>query len=86
MKIIALAYTEKAESDFERSTLRAFIAPSWGGNDIAEADLHISTYILSDYDKSLVCNSYAEAHKKAHLTQMSEEEYNSLYGQVVGNL
>ena len=87
MKIIALAYKEKAESNFHKSVLYAFIEPAWGGNHVVEAEISMTRNDLLDYSQPLVSDSYAEAHKKAYLTQMSEEDYDLLYGnKVVGNL
>ena len=79
MEILALSYKMKAKSDFDKSVLYAFLRPAWAGNHIVEAELLISTIDLSEYDYSLVCNSYAEAHRKAHLSQMSEKDYDYFY-------
>lgn len=79
MEIIALAYKQKANSDFDKSVLYAFLKPSWAGNHIVETELSITRNDLLDYSKPLVSDSYVEAHKKAYLSQMSEEDYNCLY-------
>lgn len=79
MKIISLAYKTKAKSDFDKSILYAFIDPAWVGNHIVEAEISLTRNDLLDYSKPLVSDSYAEAHKKAYLTQMSEEDYDFLY-------
>lgn len=76
MEIIALAYKIRAKSDSDKSVFHAFLNPSWAGNHIVETELLISREDLLDYSRPLVSDSYKEAHKKAHLTQMSEEEYN----------
>lgn len=79
MKIIALAYKTKAKSDFDKSILYAFLEPAWGGNHVVETELSITRTDLLDFSNILVSDSYKEAHKKAHLTQMSEEDYDFLY-------
>lgn len=79
MEIIALAYKTKAKSDFDKSVLYAFLNPAWAGNHIVETELSITRDDLLDFSKPLVSDSYAEAHKKAHLTQMSKEDYDFLY-------
>lgn len=79
MEILSVAYKIKAKSDFDKSVVYAFIEPSGAGNHVVEAELLIYTNDLNEYN-SVVCGSYSEAHKKAYLTQMSEEDYNFLYG------
>lgn len=79
MEILSIAYKTKAKSDFDKSIVYAFIRPSSAGNNIIEAELHISADDLSYYDDSLVCESYLKAHRKAYLSQMSEEDYYYLY-------
>lgn len=79
MEIIALAYKIKAKSDFDKSILHAFLSPAWGGNHVVETELSITTNELLEFSNELVSDSYKEAHKKAQLTQMSEEDYNFLY-------
>lgn len=79
MEIISVAYKTKAESDFHKSVVYAFIRPAWAGNHIVEAELLISTSDLSEFKHGLVCGSYAKAHKKAFLSQMSEKDYDFLY-------
>lgn len=79
MEIIALAYKIKAKSVFDKSVLHAFLSPASAGNHVVEAEISMTRDDLLDFSKPLVSDSYAEAHKKAHLTQMSEEEYNFLY-------
>ena len=86
MEIIALAYKTKAKSDFDKSVLYAFLNPAWAGNHVVETELSITRNDLLDFSNTLVSDSYEEAHKKAYLTQMSEEDYNFLYSSVVGNL
>ncbi|HHX70545.1 MAG TPA: hypothetical protein GX708_21145 [Gallicola sp.] len=78
MEIISVAYKTKAESDFNLSTVYAFIEPSFAGNHVVEAELIISANDLSEYD-SVICDSYSEAHRKAFLSQMSEKDYDFLY-------
>lgn len=78
MEIISVAYKTKAESDFDKSLVYAFIEPSWAGNHVVEVELLITTNDLNEYD-SVICNSYSEAHRIAFLTQMSEEDYDFLY-------
>lgn len=86
MEIIALAYKIKANSDFDKSILYAFLSPASAGNNVVEVEISIRRIDLLDYNKSLVSDSYNEAHKKAYLTQMSEEDYNLLYGPIIDNL
>lgn len=73
-----LAITHKMKTDFDKSIFHAFIAPSSAGNHILEAELVLYPNDISEYD-SVICDSYAEAHRKAYLTQMSEEDYDLLY-------
>ena len=80
MQIIALAYKEKAKSDYHKSILHAFLDPAWSGNHVVETELSITRNDLLDFSNPLVSDSYEEAHKKAHLRHMSEEDYNLLYG------
>lgn len=83
MEIIALAYKIKAKSDFDKSVLYAFLNPAWAGNHVVEIELSITRNDLLDlFDKSLVSDSYKEAHKKAYLRHMSEEDYNFFYDQL----
>lgn len=86
MEIIALAYKIKAKSDSDKSILHAFLSPAWAGNHVVETEISITRNDLLDYNESLVSDTYAEAHKKAYLRNMSEEDYNFLYGSVIGNL
>lgn len=79
MEIISMAYKTKAKSDSDKSMVYAFIYPSSAGNHVVEAELLISTDDLREYDDSLVCDSYSKAHRKAFLSQMSEEDYDFLY-------
>ena len=78
MEILSVAYKTKAKSDFDKSVVYAFIKPAWAGNHIVEAELLISTNDLNEYD-SVVCDSYSKAHRKAFLSEMSEEDYDFLY-------
>lgn len=80
MEIIALAYKTKAKSDFDKSVLYAFLNPAWAGNHIVETELSITRNDLLDFSDPLVSDSYKEAHKKAHLRHMSEQDYSLLYG------
>jgi len=82
MEIIALAYKTKAKSDFDKSVLYAFLNPAWAGNNVVETELSITRDDLLEFSKPLVSDSYEEAHKKAYLRHMSEEDYNLLYGQL----
>lgn len=54
-----------------------FISPIYIGGSIIVAEL--TEYDNNDLDNSLLYNSYAEAHKAAHLTIMSEFDYSYLY-------
>ena len=80
MEIIALAYKTKAKSDFNKSILYAFLNPAWAGNHVVETELSITRDDLLDFSNPSVSDSYEEAHKKAYLRYMSEEDYNLLYG------
>jgi hypothetical protein len=80
MEIIALAYKTKAKSDSDNSILYAFIAPSWAGNHIVEAELSIRRDDLLNYSL-MVSDSYEEARKKAYCSQMSEDDYYLLYSE-----
>lgn len=80
MEIIALAYKTKAKSDFDKSVLYAFLNPAWAGSHVVETELSITRNDLLDFSSPLVSDSYAEAHKKAYLRHMSEEDYKLLYG------
>lgn len=75
MEIIALAYKTRAKFDDHNSVFYAFIAPAWAGSCIVETELHISRNDLLNYKRPLVSDSYKDAHKKAHLNIMSEDDY-----------
>jgi uncharacterized protein YbaR (Trm112 family) len=84
MEIIALAYKIRSKSIFDKSLLHVFIAPSCGGNDIVEGLLYVTEDDLGYYDQSLICDSYAVAHKRAYLSQMSESDYEMTFGHIGG--
>jgi len=79
MEILSLAYKERAKSDNDKSILYAFIWPAWAGNHIVEAELRIERNDLLDFALE-VSDCYEDAHKKAYLSQMSEEDYKILFG------
>lgn len=85
MEILSLAYKKRAKflgnSATNKSILHVFIGPAWAGNHIVEAEIHIQHNDLLDFLYMLeISQSYEEAHKKAHLSQMSEDDYKILFG------
>lgn len=84
MEIISVAYKTRAKSDFHKSVVYAFIKPAWAGNHIVEAELLISANDLDEYKYGLY-GSYEKAHRKAYLSQMSEEDYDFLYENFLQN-
>ena len=64
----------KALTSSGRTTLIAFLAPAWAGNHIVEVEIIITQEDLKDYGLR-IHSTYKEAHKQAHLTIMSKEDY-----------
>lgn len=50
-----------------------FISPNYAGGSIIIAEL--KEYDMEDLDSSIIYETYEEAHRIAHLTIMSEDDY-----------
>ncbi len=66
----------------EAGVALAFVAPAYGGDNIHSLTIPQLDNDIIDNHKSIIFDSFSDAHKKAYLTVMSEIDYNQLYNEL----
>lgn len=61
-----------------KNTYDVFFAPAYGGSHIVRARMIIIDSDVDNYNLS-ISSSYRDAHREAHLTIMSEDDYDISY-------